>query len=587
MSWESWFTLLVVLGTFYVLIRDLYSPAMTLLTAAIVLLVSGVITAEQAFEGFSNPAPITVAALYVLAAGVERTGALQPVLAATLGRGGGLRTRLARLLVPSAAASAFLNNTPIVAMLGPQIASWAERRAESPSYYLMPLSFAVILGGMVTLIGTSTNIVVSGLLVAAGQEPIGMFELSRIGLPVALIGIAFLIVASGRILPERITSVRMARENVREFVVNMDVVPGGALDGVSVEAGGLRQLASVYLVEIERDGAVLAPVPPDTVLRGSDRLTFVGRADLVLDVQRTRGLVSSEQQHLMEFDQPGHTFFEAVIGEASPLLGRTLKESDFRSRYQAAVVAIHRAGRRIGSKFGQERLKVGDTLLLLTDPGFARRWRDRNDFLLVSRMGGAPPVATSKAWLVGLIAVGMVVLAGTGVVPILHASLVAAMLLVAFRVLTPGEARSAVNLDVIIVIAAAFALGGAMESSGLADVVAHGLASAFSRFGPLGVLFGILVTTIVVLEMITNNAAAVLMFPIAMAAAAEVGAEPRLFALALAITASASFLTPIGYQTNTMVYGMGGYRFGDFARLGLPLTLLVLGSIMLVARFLY
>jgi di/tricarboxylate transporter len=188
---------------------------------------------------------------------------------------------------------------------------------------------------------------------------------------------------------------------------------------------------------------------------------------------------------------------------------------------------------------------------------------------------------------VGLIAVGMVVLAGSGLVPILHASLVAAMLLVAFRVLTPGEARAAVNLDVIIVIAAAFALGGAMESSGLADVVAHGLASAFSRFGPLGVLFGILVTTIVVLEMITNNAAAVLMFPIAMAAAAEVGAEPRLFALALAITASASFLTPIGYQTNTMVYGMGGYRFGDFARLGLPLTLLVLGSIMLVARFLY
>lgn len=587
MSWEAWFTLAVVLGTFYVLARDLYSPAMTVVSAAIVLLLAGVIDAEQAFAGFSNTAPITVAALYVLAAAVDRTNTMQPVVAITMGRGRNLRVRLLRLLFPSAITSAFLNNTPQVAMLAPQVTTWAERRGEAPSRYLMPLSYAVILGGMTTLIGTSTNLVVSGLLEETGQPGIGMFELGWIAIPVAVVGILFIVVASPLLLPERVTSMRQARENLREFVVNMSVVTAGPLDGQTVEAAGLRSLEGVYLAEIHRGSEIIAPVPPDTVLRGDDQLTFVGRADLVVDVQRTRGLVSSERPHIMEFNQPGHTFFEAVIGEASPLLGRTLKEADFRSRYQAAVVAIHRAGRRVSGKFGEVRLKVGDTLLLLTDPGFGRRWRDRNDFLLVSRVGGAPPVPSSKSWLVGLIGFAVVVVAGAGVMPILQASLAGAVLLVLFGVLTPGEARGAIDFDVLIVIAAAFALGAAMEQSGLAASAAGLITGLFSGLGELGVLFGVLLTTIIVLEMITNNAAAVLMFPIAMNAAGQVGADPRTFALALAVTASASFLTPIGYQTNTMVYGMGGYRFGDFARLGAPLTVLVLAAVLASVAFIY
>lgn len=579
MSWEAWFTLAVVIGTLYVLVRDLYSPAMTLLTATVLLLTAGIVSPVQAFSGFSNPAPITVAALYVLAGAVDRTGALQPMLAATLAAGRG-RGRLLRLLVPTAAASAFLNNTPIVATLAPQVASWAERRGESSSRYLMPLSFAAILGGVVTLIGTSTNIVVSGLLEATGQPPIGMFELTPIGLPVALAGVLFLALFSSKLLSDRKTPTRMARENLREFVVNMDVVPGGPLDGQTVEGGGLRHLEGVYLVEIERDGATIAPVAPDTALQGGDRLSFVGRADLVVDLQRARGLVSTERPHLMEYDQPGHTFFEAVLGEASPLVGRTLKEVGFRARYQAAVVGIHRAGKRVERKFGEVQLKVGDTLLLLTDPGFGRRWSDRNDFLLVSRKGGAPPAASRQAWIVALITLAIVIGAGSGAVPVLQASLVGALLLLALKVLTPGEARAAVDLDVIIVIAASFGIGAAMEESGLATTVAHGLTAVFSPLGPLGILLGIVVTTVVLTEMITNNAAAVLMFPIAISTAAEAGLDVREVAIALAISASASFLTPIGYQTNTMVYGMGGYRFGDYSRLGLPLTLLVIATIV-------
>ena len=587
MSWEAWFTLAVVLGALYTLARDVYSPSLTILTATIILLTAGIISPAQAFSGFSNAAPITVAALYILAGAVERTGALQPLLRVTVGGGGRIQARLARLLFPTAAFSAFLNNTPIVATLAPQVASWAERKGESPSTFLMPLSFATILGGVVTLIGTSTNVVVSGLLEESGRPGFGMFELTPMGLPVALIGVGFLALFSHRLLPERKGATRLARENMREFVVNMDVVRGGPLDGVTVEKAGLRNLAGVYLVEIDRAGTVIAPVAPDTQLTGGDRLTFAGRADLVVDLQRSRGLVSSEQPHLMEFDQPGHTFFEAVVGEASPLVGHTLKESNFRSQYQAAVVAVHRAGKRLETKLGEARLKVGDTLLLLTDPGFGTRWRDRNDFLLVSRFGGVPPAASKKAWIVGLITVFIVFCAGTGIVPILQASLVAAMLLIAFRVMTAAEARAAVDLDVIIVIAASFGLGAAMEETGLAAIVANTLTGLFAGFGPFGVLLGVVLTTITVTELITNNAAAVLVFPIAMASAQQVGGDPRVFALAVAVSASASFLTPIGYQTNTMVYGMGGYRFGDYARLGFPLTIAVIVAIMLSAIYLY
>ncbi len=582
MSWEAWFTLAVILLTVVALARELLPPSATILSAVVVLLVAGVVSAEQAFSGFSNPAPITVAALFILARAVEKTGALQPIIRATLGDGLGVRSSLSRLVFPTAAASAFLNNTPIVTMLVPQVTDWAERRGHSPSLYLMPLSFAAILGGLVTVIGTSTNLVVSGLLEEAGEAPLGMFEISPLGLPVAIVGISLLILLGPRVLPERRPARRDLEEDVREFVVSMLVAPGGPLDGQAVEAGGLRHLQGVYLVEIERQGESIAPVTPSAKLHGGDRLTFVGKADLVVDLQSTRGLVSAERKHLGGLETARHTFFEAVIGAASPLVGSTLRELEFRGTYQAAVVAIHRAGQRVRAKLGEVRLHVGDTLLILADPDFRVRWRDRNDFLLVSRLGGSPPTTTRAAWLVGVVAFGIVVGASFGLMPILHLALLGAIALVVLGVLTPGEARRAVDLDVILVIAGAFGLGAAMQTSGLAELLGTLLIGAFGALGPTGVLMGTVIATITLLSVITNNAAAVLVFPIARSAAARIGADPRAFAVAIAVAASASFLTPIAYQTNLMVYGPGGYRFGDYARLGAPLTLAVIATIALV-----
>jgi di/tricarboxylate transporter len=587
-TWDGWITLAVVVGAVVALARDLAPPALTILGANLALLLSGVITPTQALAGFSNPAPITVAALFIVAAAVEKTGALQPLIARVLGRGDGPRSDLLRLLVPTAVASGFLNNTPIVAMLSPQVADWAERHGKPPSWFLMPLSFATILGGLITVVGTSTTLVVAGLMAEAGMRPLGMFEITRFGVPLAFAGVLLIVALAPLLLPDRRPARGLlANDELREFMVQCIVDQGGPLDGVTVEAAGLRHLQGVFLVEIERRGRIIAPVSPNAVLHGRDRLLFAGRVDLVRDLQNLRGLVSAEQRHVSGFDSPDHTFFEAVVSGASELVGRTLRDVDFRRRFQAAVLAVHRAGERVNDKLGSVKLREGDTLLLLSDTGFRDRWRDRSTFLLVSRLGGSPPAGTKQAYFVGLVTVGIVAMAGLGVIPILQASLAGAMLLLGSKVLSMGEARSALDLDVLVLIAAAFGIGAAMETSGLAALLGGAVVDGLGQHGPVVVLLGVALATSALTEVITNNAAAVLTFPIAMSAAAATGADPRAFAVAVAVAASASFLTPIGYQTNTMVYGPGGYRFGDYARLGLPLNLLVLTSIVLLIPLLW
>jgi di/tricarboxylate transporter len=303
----------------------------------------------------------------------------------------------------------------------------------------------------------------------------------------------------------------------------------------------------------------------------------------VLDLHNKPGLRSAEHKHAESFHAAGHTYFDAVVGPSSPLVGSTLREAEFRSRYQGAVLGIHRSGAPIRAKLGAVHLHVGDMLLVLSDEGFRERWRDRPDFLLIAHRGGLAPTSTGQAWVAGAVLAGVVLGNALGLFPILQATLVGAFVLVATRVLTMAEARRAIDMDVIVLVAASFGLGRALEVTGLASIVATGVIAPFDSFGGAGGLFGVLLATIILTELITNNAAVVLMFPVAMVIAEANGLDPRATALAVAIAASASFLTPIGYQTNTMVFGPGGYRFGDYIRLGLPLTILVM--IVLIVGF--
>lgn len=575
MTWEAWLTLLVLLLVIALLVRDLVPPAVAVLGGTVVLMLARVIETEEAFSGFSNPAPITVAALFIIAGAASKTGLLQPLVAATLGGAGSDRASLARLLPPVAAASSVLNNTPIVAILVPEVGTWSARHGRSVSRFLMPLSFAAILGGVVTLIGTSTNLVVSGLLEAAGHKAFAFFEITKVGLPVAIVGVAAIVGLAPKLLPDRRSAREELSEDLRQYVVDMVVSDGGTLDGKTVEDGGLRHLAGVFLVQLERAGDVIAPVNPTTRLRGGDRLRFAGKADNVVDLHAMPGLVSGEESQLVGFDPARSSFFETVVGASSPLIGKTLREAQFRSTYQAAVVAIHRAGHLVDAKLGEVRLRVGDTLVLLSDPAFRSRWRDRRDFLLVSPLGANPAPDSKNRATVAIVALGVVLLAATNALPVVHAALLGAMVLLGLRVISPGEARRSIDLDVVLLIAGGFGLAAAMQTSGLADTMATGLVDSFGALGSQGALFGVVVGTVILTELVSNTAAALIIFPIAIAAAESLSLDPRGFAIAVAVAASASFLTPVGYQTNTMVYGPGGYRYTDYLRLGAPLTALV------------
>jgi len=589
MSWQAWLTLATVLVTLSLLARDRVAPALAVLGADVLLMVLRVTTPEQAFAGFASSAPISVAGFCVLARAIDKTGALQPLIERALGHRQHGRLSLLRLLAPAAAVSTVIENTPMVALLAPQVSSWADRRGLASSRYLMPLSFAIILGGTVTLIGTSTNMVVSGLLQTHGMAPLGMFEMTRLGLAVAAVGLTVIVALSAVVLPERRAAHRALSEDVREFVVNTVVEPRGALDGVTVGDGGLRQLQGVFLVQVERGEQVIAPVAPTVALAGGDRLTFAGRVDLVRDLQHMRGLRNTEEEHALTLSngRTGRTFFEAVVSGASPLVGKTLKDIQFRSRYQAAVLAIHRAGGRVNEKLGSVPLRAGDTLLLMSDAGFAQRWRDRNDFLLVSHLGGVVPTGTRQAIFVGLLTVGLILAVGFRLLPAVHAALIAPFALLVTGVLTPDEARGAVNLDVLMLIGASFGVGAAIERSGLAHLAGNALIHGFAGWGPTGLLLAVVLATIGMNEVITNNATAAMIFPVVLAMTAQMGLNPRPYIIAMTVAASASFLTPIGYQTNTMVYGPGGYRFGDFARLGVPLTAAVVAVIVIFVPLLW
>jgi di/tricarboxylate transporter len=581
MSIDAWITLAVIAVVLALLISERVAPALAVLGGTVTLLALGVLTPEQALAGFSNPAPFAVAALYVVASAVEKTGAIQPLLGSTLGHVASPNRALARLLFPVAGLSGFLNNTPIVATVAPQVAAWAQRTGQSPSVYLMPLSFATILGGVMTAIGTSTNLIGSGLMQAQGMAPMGMFEITLLGGGVALVGVVYLVLASHRLLPQRVAPRNTFESATREFVVEMQVIEGGALDGAEVEEGGLRSLQGVFLAEVRRGEEVIAPARPDTVLHGGDVLVFVGLAEQALDLNNKPGLRSAEHKHAQQFHAAGHTYFDVVIGPSSPLVGSTLRDAEFRSTYQAAVLGIHRSGEPIRAKLGAVPLRTGDMLIVLADEGFRDRWHERPDFLLIARRGGLAPTSTMQAWIVAAVLLAVVLGNALGLFPILEATLVGAMVLVGSRVLTPREARRAVDLDVILLIAASFGLGTALEVTGLAAIASRGIVAPFGTMGPAWALLGIVLATVMLTELITNNAALVLMFPIAMAAAATNGLDPRAVGLVVTIAASASFLTPIGYQTNTMVYGPGGYRFGDYIRLGLPLTILVIAVLVL------
>ena len=579
-GFDGWLTLGVTGLVLLALIRDWAAPDMLFLGAAVLLLAFGVLEPGEAFAGFSNPGVITVAAMYVVAAALRETGVLDRLGDWLLGRVGtepAARNRLAALMLP---ASSVINNTPIVAMMMPVVVDWCRRRRVSPSRLLMHVSFFSILGGCCTLIGTSTNLVVHGLLLQNGQPGLGMLELSWAGLPCALIGTSYLLWVAPRLLPARKDARQQFSESRREYLSELRVGPDCKLAGLSVEAAGLRHLPGLFLIEIDRDGHAIGPVEPDVVLRVGDRLIFTGDVSTIAELERTAGLVPAAQPEYevaagSGVDRPGHRLCEAVLSGTSPLVGVSIREAGFRALYDAAVVAVHRNGGRLEGKVGDINLQAGDTLLLQVGPDFSRSYRDHRDFYLVGEVAGSTTPRRNRAWIAGGITAAMVAAIASGRFEPAVAALLAGGLMVVARCLPRIDAIRSVEWPVMIAVASSFALGQAMESTGVAAVVAELLVAVTGPIGPIAALAALYLGTMVLNELVTNNAAAVLAFPLAINAARVLEVDPRPMVIAITLAASFAFASPIGYQTHMMIYGPGGYRFGDFLRVGVPLNLLL------------
>jgi di/tricarboxylate transporter len=477
-----------------------------------------------------------------------------------------------RLMAFCSSTSAFLNNTPIVAFMIPYVKDWAERTGNPASKFLIPLSFATILGGMITVIGTSTNLVLNGLIQEYNLPLLGFYDFFFLGVVVAISGGAYLYFIGYGLLPSNPNEIEALRENLKEYIVETEISHGSPLIGKTVKDAGLRNLQDVFLVEIIRDGRIISPVSPDEVLEPNDSLFFSGNTQSIYNLIKEDNGLSVTKDEIGDQEEQ-FNFVEAVIPANSALVGERIKDSDFRKRYNSSIIAIHRNGKRVSGKVGEMHLAGGDFLLLLASANGQNGHSEKDLFFLsVPKKVTSPKSKSIKA--VGIVSFALLMAGVVGLFPLFHVCVIVLTGLVFFGILNITEIRKELDLSLLMILVCSLAIGIALEKSGTADLIAEGLITLGKSLGPVGVLASLFLVTILLTALITNAAAVSIVFPIAMAIGEQMQMTPTPFFVAIAFAASGDFMTPIGYQTNLMVYGPGGYNFRDFLRVGGPLTVL-------------
>jgi len=576
MTIEILFVFFLLVATFAMMVWEKLSLDIVAMIAFSALLVAGILTPAEAFKVFSNEAAITVACMFILSAALERTGVIESI-AHRLNRAVGKSdwSVLIVMLPIVALLSAFINNTPVVVVFMPVMISLAASRGLKPSKLLIPLSFASIFGGMCTLLGTSTNILVSASAEQMGQEPIGMFELGRAGWILAFVGLAYLVTIGRLLLPGRDTlaSILQASDN-KQYLTEAVIAAGSPLIGKKFTETPLANQPKARVLEVLRAGdPVLAPLN-EIVLEQGDRLRLTTALSSVLDLNKLTGveLLPKAELGVELVGSQKAIVAESVIGPRSSLVGRSVRDANFRRKYGVLVLAVHRQGVNLRADFADVKLHYGDTLLVEGPETSVNNLRGHRDFLLLLDVPETAKRRQKQALAVGAI-LSVVVLATFNVLPIAALAVIAAVFVVATGCLDAENAYDAVDWKIIFLIFGMLALGMALEKTKGAELVAHTLIQGLGGWGPLVVLSSIVLLTSMMTNFLSNNAVAVLLTPIAIQAATAMQVSPRPFIIAVALGASACFATPIGYQTNTLVYGAGGYKFRDFIKVGLPLNL--------------
>ncbi len=577
LSFDAILVILVIIFILVSLYDEIIGPAFTFVTGVVILTLFGVLTPKEMIAGFSNQQVLVIIMLLLIGDVIRKTGVIDGLFDAIFRKTNSPKGFLIKMMLPVAAFSSFLNNTPLVAIMMPYVQNWSKRHNIPVSKFLIPLSYAAILGGTATLIGTSTNLIVNGLLedqtIVPDLHSIGMFEFSWVGVPMIFIGIAYLYFFSGKILPSRESHTDTLTTNTREYMVEAVITAKSTLVGKTIPESGLIELQGLSLAEVNRGPARIASTNNWITLAKDDILIFTGNTHAVSELVDTfKGLRIPEIGQFLKTEQTEVT--EVVVSHNSPLVGKTVRSIMFRRRYDAVVLGVHRNGEKLKVKTADIKLKPGDVILLLVGNAFKERIEDTHDFYPLQTIREISKVKLLTALLIlgGLVAV--IVLSAIKLFTLFEGLSVYLLVLLLTKTANPKDVAKSLDYNLGMIIVMALALGTAMTKTGLADYIAWGVISATKPFGVIGVMLGIYLVTSILAAYITTKAAAAIIFPIALTTAVNLGVNPMPFVLITAFASAATFITPHGYQTNLMVYGPGGYKFKDFLRIGLPLTII-------------
>ena len=575
-----WIVSAILVATIYLLITEKVPVDLTAIGIMVALVISGVLTPVDAVAGFSHPAVITVGAMFLVSKGMVRTGAVEFIgrKVIEIARGSaGLAVLVVLLTV--AVASAFINNTPVVVLFVPVVMRMCCRFGLSPSKILIPLSYTSILAGTCTLIGTSTNIIISDLSANSGYGALSMFELSMLGVPIAAVGIAFLLIAAPRIMPELLNpTCELEDSEHRRYLAEFAIPRGSSLIGQPPDQVFAKQYPKLEVLELIRYSHIFHPSRDAVVIAADDLLLVKGSASDLIEILHLDGVELPRSEEGLSFgvSQKESIVVELIIPPQSSLIGQRLLESYLMRTLDLHVIAIKRSGLHYTeTQIHDVKLRIGDILLVWCGANKLEKLRGGPNFIIAEDVH-QDIVHKKRAWKAVLIFVGLVTVAGLGLADIMVCALTAAFLMVLSGCLQLRDAYRSIQPDVLMLIVGTIALGAAMEKTGTSQLYAEAFLEIFSGFSPAITLGGFIVLASVSTHILSNNATAVLLFPIAISTAVGAGVDPKPFIMAVCFGASACFASPIGYQTNLLVYGPGGYRFADYLKLGVPLNLLVL-----------